>query len=151
MERLREIDAEHRIHESVKPGPGGSISVMLTPLELIERLAAWIPPPPRRHRHRHRYVGVLAPNAPLRAAVTALAGVTAEVAPPTAMAETASATVACATVQNTPEERPPNPPTARPRVASGHSCWRASMKCCRSSPPSAAATCGSSPASTMAR
>ena len=102
----------------LKQGPGGSVSVMLTPLELIERLAARIPPP---RRHRHRYVGVLAPNAPLRAAVTALAGVTAEVAPPTAMAETASATVACATVQNTPEERPPNPPTARPRVASGHS------------------------------
>ena len=45
---------------------------MLTPLELIERLAALIPPP---RRHRHRYYGVLAPNAPLRAQVTALAGV----------------------------------------------------------------------------
>ncbi|MBK7675959.1 MAG: transposase [Candidatus Accumulibacter sp.] len=33
---------------------------MLTPLELIERLAALIPPP---RRHRHRYYGVLAPNA----------------------------------------------------------------------------------------
>jgi hypothetical protein len=40
---------------------------MLTPLELIERLAALIPPP---RRHRHRYYGVLAPNAPLRSAVT---------------------------------------------------------------------------------
>jgi hypothetical protein len=29
-------------------------------------------PPPRQHRHR--YFGVLAPNAPLRAAVSALAG-----------------------------------------------------------------------------
>jgi len=45
---------------------------MLTPLELIERLAALIPPP---RRHRHRYYGVLAPNAPLRAQVTALVGV----------------------------------------------------------------------------
>ncbi len=45
---------------------------MLTPLELIERLAALIPPP---RRHRHRYYGVLAPNAPLRAQVTAFAGV----------------------------------------------------------------------------
>jgi Putative transposase len=44
---------------------------MLTPLELIERLAALIPP---LRRHRHRYYGVLAPNAPLRSAVTALAG-----------------------------------------------------------------------------
>ncbi len=42
----------------------------LTPLELIDRLAALIPPP---RLHRHRYHGVLAPNSPLRAAVTALA------------------------------------------------------------------------------
>ncbi|MBK8387361.1 MAG: transposase [Candidatus Accumulibacter sp.] len=72
LERLREIDAEHLVYESVKPGPGGSISLMLTPLELINRLAALIPPP---RRHRHRYYGVLAPNAPLRGQVTALAGV----------------------------------------------------------------------------
>jgi hypothetical protein len=51
LERLREIDAEHLVYESVKPGAGGSVSLMLTPLELIERLAALIPPP-RRHRHR---------------------------------------------------------------------------------------------------
>jgi hypothetical protein len=69
---LREIDAEHLVYESIKPGPGGSVSLMLTPLELIERLAALIPPP---RRHRHRYYGVLAPNAPLRGQVTALAGV----------------------------------------------------------------------------
>ena len=72
VERLREIDAEHLVYESIKPGPGGSVSLMLTPLELIERLAALIPPP---RRHRHRYYGVLAPNAVLRAQVTALAGV----------------------------------------------------------------------------
>jgi hypothetical protein len=44
---------------------------MLTPLELIERLAALIPPP---RRYRHRYYGE-APNAPLRAQVIVLAGV----------------------------------------------------------------------------
>ncbi len=38
------------------------------PLELIDHLAALIPPP---RRHRHRYHGVLAPNAPLRAAAIA--------------------------------------------------------------------------------
>ena len=43
---------------------------MLTPLELIDKIAALIPPP---RAHRHRYYGVLAPNAPMRAAVTALA------------------------------------------------------------------------------
>ena len=36
----------------------------------MDRLAALIPPP---RRHRHRYYGVLAPNSPLRSAVTALA------------------------------------------------------------------------------
>jgi hypothetical protein len=71
LERLRQIAPEHLVYESVKPGPGGSVSLMLTPHELLDRLAALIPPP---RRHRHRYYGVLAPNAPLRAAVTALAG-----------------------------------------------------------------------------
>ena len=42
----------------------------LTPLELIDRIAALVPPP---RTHRHRYFGVLAPNSPLREAVTALA------------------------------------------------------------------------------
>jgi hypothetical protein len=42
----------------------------LTPLELIDRIAALVPPP---CTHRHRYFGVLAPNSPLRCAVTALA------------------------------------------------------------------------------
>ncbi len=69
MERLREVDPEHLVYESVKPGPGGSVTLMLTPLELLDRLAAPIP-----CRHRHRYFGMLAPNAALRAAVTALAG-----------------------------------------------------------------------------
>ena len=45
----------------------------LTPLELIDRIAALVPPP-RTHRHRH--FGVLAPNSPLRAAVTAMAAST---------------------------------------------------------------------------
>jgi hypothetical protein len=44
--------------------------LILTPLELIDRIAALVPPP---RTHRHRYFGVLAPNSPLRAAVTALA------------------------------------------------------------------------------
>jgi hypothetical protein len=43
---------------------------VLTPLELIDQVAALAPPP---REHRHRYYDVLAPNAPLRAAVTARA------------------------------------------------------------------------------
>jgi len=42
----------------------------LTPLELIDRIAALVPPP---RTHRHRYFGVLAPNSPLRAVAVALA------------------------------------------------------------------------------
>jgi len=34
---LREIDAEHLVYESVKPGARGSVSPILTPLQLIER------------------------------------------------------------------------------------------------------------------
>ena len=52
------------------PVRGGNGPLLLTPLELLDRLAALVPPP---RVHRHRYFGVLAPNSPLRAAVTALA------------------------------------------------------------------------------
>ena len=38
--------------------------LVLTPLELINRIAQLVPPP---RTHRHRYYGVLAPNSPLRA------------------------------------------------------------------------------------
>ena len=54
----------------MKPGPGGSVSLMLTPMQLLVRLVVLIPP---LRTHRHCYIGVLAPNSPLRAAVTALA------------------------------------------------------------------------------
>jgi hypothetical protein len=38
-------------------------------LALVNRIAQLVPPP---RTHRHRYYGVLAPNSPLRAALTAL-------------------------------------------------------------------------------
>ncbi|TFH40259.1 MAG: PAS domain-containing protein, partial [Chrysiogenales bacterium] len=50
--------------------PGADGALILTPLELLDRLAALVPPP---RIHRHRYFGVLAPSSPLRPAVTALA------------------------------------------------------------------------------
>jgi len=70
LERLEAIDAHRLMYHLPKAQPNGRTELMLTPLELIDRLAALIPPP---HTHRHRYHGVLAPNATLRAAVTALA------------------------------------------------------------------------------
>ena len=78
LDRLRELDPERLLYEGAKSGPGGGGPLLLTPLELIDRLAALLPPP---RIHRHRYFGVLAPNSPLRAAVTALALATAT-APP---------------------------------------------------------------------
>ena len=42
----------------------------LTPLALIDRIAALLPPP---RTHRHRTIGVPAPNSPLRASVMAMA------------------------------------------------------------------------------
>ena len=78
LERLQQRDAEHLLYEATKPGPGGSGPQILTPLELIDRLAALVPPP---RVHRHRYYGVLAPNSPLRFAVTALAAPAATLAP----------------------------------------------------------------------
>ncbi len=47
-----------------------SDELVLAPLELTDRIAQLVPPP---RTHRHRYCGVLAPNSPLRAAVTAMA------------------------------------------------------------------------------
>lgn len=40
LERLCEGDAEHLVYERVKASPSGSVSLMLTPLELLDRLAA---------------------------------------------------------------------------------------------------------------
>jgi len=54
-----------------KPLPNGGQVLHLTSLELLEKLSKLIPPP---RQHRHRYFGVLAPNSPLRQAVTAQAG-----------------------------------------------------------------------------
>jgi Putative transposase/Transposase zinc-binding domain len=52
-----------------KPDVHGRTEILLTPLELLQRLARFVPPP---RVHRHRYHGVLAPNAKLRAQVVAI-------------------------------------------------------------------------------
>ena len=79
LQRLRELAPERLLYESTKPGAGGNGALRLTPLQLIDRLAALVPPP---RVHRHRYFGVLAPHSPLRTAVTALARAAAT-SPPT--------------------------------------------------------------------
>lgn len=52
-----------------RPDLEGRTELLLTPVELLERIARFVPPP---RLHRHRYHGVLAPNARLRSAVVAL-------------------------------------------------------------------------------
>lgn len=52
-----------------KPTPDGRTQIMLSPLQLLERLARFVPPP---RIHRNRYHGVLAPNARLRSAVVVI-------------------------------------------------------------------------------
>jgi len=86
LDRLRELDPEHLLYASTKPGPGGTGPQILTPLQLLDRLAALVPPP---CIHRHRHFGVLAPNLLLRTAVTALAP-GASTAPPAPIAEPAA-------------------------------------------------------------
>lgn len=71
-ERLTQADdGERLIYLFDKPRPDGSWQVTLTPIELLDRLARFIPPP---RRHLHRYHGVFAPHSALREQVTARAG-----------------------------------------------------------------------------
>jgi hypothetical protein len=72
MARLRKEDAAlayrcaKQHSESGSDTRGAKVDELhLTPLELIERIAALVPPP---RRNRRRYFGVLAPNSPLRTA-----------------------------------------------------------------------------------
>ena len=67
---MHELDAERLLYERAKPRPGANAPLRLTPLQLLDRLAALGPPP---RVYRHRYYGVLAPNPSLRHAVTAMA------------------------------------------------------------------------------
>jgi hypothetical protein len=57
VERLRELDPERLLYAGAKCGPGGNAPLLLTPLELLDRLAARVPPP---RIHRSRYFGALA-------------------------------------------------------------------------------------------
>ena len=71
QERLSRIDNAHLVYRLRKPTIDGRTELILTPLELLDRLAHLVTPP---RRHKHRYCGVLAPNATLRGAVIASAG-----------------------------------------------------------------------------
>ncbi len=75
MDRLKQRGADlvyrcGKGHAEPLPSSKYAGELVLTPLALIHRIAQLVPPP---RTHRHRYYGVLAPNSPLRGAVTAMA------------------------------------------------------------------------------
>jgi hypothetical protein len=80
LERLHWCDERHErlVYHLPKVQPDGHTTLPLTPLALIDCLAQLLAPP---RKHRHRYCGVFAPNAPLRAAVAALAQAETDPAP----------------------------------------------------------------------
>jgi hypothetical protein len=59
LEPLREL-GPRLLYEGTKPGPAGNASLLLTPLELLDRLAPLMRSP---RLHRHGYFGVLARTA----------------------------------------------------------------------------------------
>ena len=80
LERLHALDSapalaapESRLlYRFSKPDVHGRTELLLSPLELLEALAKFVPPTgPSPRVHRHRYHGVLAPNARLRPHVVA--------------------------------------------------------------------------------
>ncbi len=71
LERITKQSDGNIIYRLNKPLANGQSQLKLSSLELIDKLAALVPPP---RIHRHRYYGVLAPNSPFRASVTVMAG-----------------------------------------------------------------------------
>jgi Putative transposase len=56
----RELDPERFIYDNPKADPGARAALILTPLELLDRTTALVPPP---RIHRHRCFGALARTA----------------------------------------------------------------------------------------
>ena len=127
LDRLRELDPERLLYEGTKPGPGGNGPLLLTPLELLDRLAALVPPP---RIHRHRYFGV-------RSRPTHLC---ARQSPPSRWQQRPRR-------PHPTRNPPPNRPIAALPATPGRCCWPASTKFSRSCVPPVAARCASSPSS----
>jgi len=70
LERLEERPDGRLSYRMRRPAPDGSTHLVLTPLALLKKLAALIPPP---RVHHVRFHGVFGPAARLRPGVTALA------------------------------------------------------------------------------
>jgi len=70
-ERLDRWDGETWVYRLKRPLASGETSIVLSPLELLSRLAALVPPP---RRHGIHYYGVLSAHAKLRERVIETAG-----------------------------------------------------------------------------
>jgi len=70
QERLGRLNEQTLVYSLRRPTVDGRTELQLTPIELLDLLSQLVTPP---RLHKHRYCGVLAPNAALRAAVTASA------------------------------------------------------------------------------
>ena len=90
-----------------KPDIHGRTELLLTPLELLDALSKFVPPP---RVHRHRYHGVLAPNARLRPHVVAFGQPERVPEPPAPEGDVASSSVS-------PEPAPAQASPARIRWA----------------------------------
>jgi hypothetical protein len=71
QERLGRLNDQLLVYNLQRATADGRTELLLTPAELLDRLAQLVTPP---RIHKHRTCGVLAPNARLRRAVTASAG-----------------------------------------------------------------------------
>ena len=124
MDRLRKEGAElvyrcakqHSDPGSDKRGAKAD-ELHLTPLELIARIAALVPPP---RTHRHRYFGVLAPNSPLRAAAVALAAPAQPAKQVVVQAEPANMGEGVPAVVPLGHAIPPTPAPALPKRSKAH-------------------------------
>ena len=67
MERLTPDAHGDRIYTFTQPGSDGTTGIQRSPLELVEKLAAWGPPP---RVHPVRYAGGVAAHSNLRGALT---------------------------------------------------------------------------------
>ena len=124
MERLRKEGtalvyrcAKQRSEPSSDKRGAKADELTLTPLELIERIAALVPPP---RTHRHRYFGVLAPNSPLRAAAVALAAPAKQVVVQTEPVATGDGAPGVIPLGHA---SPPTPESAPPKRSQAHYLW----------------------------
>ena len=115
--RLQLIDADHLTFRLKTPWSDGTTHLLLSPLELIEKLAALIPP---RRLNLVRYHGILAPNAHERSQTVP--------APPSPMVSLAPGDSPAAPL------RPPSTPL-------GGVYWRASLRSTSPSAPTVVDAC----------